>query len=139
MKHAQKKNEQGEIKPTGSANDKTVGQTETDYTICGATDQNLSIQSHSVCSFVNRRSVSGLQQTTGSLSPLALLSSCCFSNLSPTPKGAAGKFCRTSWLPQQEVKKNQIKKKINICSKGLHMNRGISEHYACLNKQIPDK
>lgn len=45
-------------------------------------------------------SVSGLQQTTVSASPLALLSNCCFSNLSLVPRSALGKSRCTSGLSQ---------------------------------------
>lgn len=66
-------------------------------TICGgAADQKQSFESSSVCSFVNRRSVSGLQQTTGSLSPLALLSHSGIGNLSLVPGTAPGQSRSTS-------------------------------------------
>lgn len=67
--------------------------------------------------------MSGLQQTAGSLSPLALLSGCHLSNLSPAPEGAPGQqffFLREPSPLQQkgerESKKNTTTAKGPACA-----------------------
>lgn len=82
--------------PLGRDNDTADEWTKTECTACGATDQKQCFESSSVCSFVNRWSVYGPKQSTGSQSPLSPLSNCCLSNLSLMPRWAPGKSC---WHP----------------------------------------
>lgn len=74
--------------------------------------KNSALNLLSVCSFVNRWSVSGLKQSTGSQSHLSLLSNCCFSNLSLMPRWAPGKSCCASGLVQN---------KISLCHRSLQI------------------
>lgn len=84
-----------------------------------------SFQSHVVCSFVKRRSVSGPEHTAGSPSPLALLSGCHSSNLSPAPEGASGQV----FLCADPVHLSRKKKIQRLLQKLPCRNRGDCAHH----------